>query len=149
MIKLKDFPAKLHKYFSETFGVVNLNVENTYKRTHTHTPIHKHMPCVLWQMLHNIVGMLLLLLPFFRTDFVKLVLRYFHVILYTSCLRKLLKFLVLEQIKARLKREQLSNVWTFLMNMDLNLMLNTMCIVKHNTSEMFHRRLKKTAEEAE
>lgn len=30
MIKLKDCSAKLHKYFSKTFGVVNLNVEHTH-----------------------------------------------------------------------------------------------------------------------
>lgn len=33
MIKLKDFSAKLHKYFSKTFEVVNLNAQHT----HTHT----------------------------------------------------------------------------------------------------------------
>lgn len=36
MIKLKDISAKLHKYFSKTFGVVNLNVEHTHTHSHTH-----------------------------------------------------------------------------------------------------------------
>lgn len=43
MIKLKDFSAKLHKYFSKTFGVVNLNARALI---HIHTNKHTHMSCV-------------------------------------------------------------------------------------------------------
>lgn len=40
MIKLKDISAKLHKYFSKTFGVVNLNAEHTHTYAHVHVHIH-------------------------------------------------------------------------------------------------------------
>lgn len=51
MIKLKDISAKLHKYFSKTFGVVKLNVE------HTHTHSHAHMYMQRKSMSINCTGM--------------------------------------------------------------------------------------------
>lgn len=72
MIKLKDFSAKLHKYFSKTFGVVNLNVENTYTHTHIHAMCSTNTRLT--------VGMLLFVCRVIRGT----LFRYFHVIFYIS-----------------------------------------------------------------